>query len=101
MKNYYLKAADAETMNTVLRVAGLIQETPELVSTAPGVNLDIIGLIYKPTGNLIQGDEISYPEMAPIGGYHANLRAVLTEEQEAALSAILISTPAAPQRVWA
>jgi hypothetical protein len=47
-------------------------------SAAQGYDLDIIGTIYKPTGNLIQhtvGDTIvEVPETEAIDGFHANLR---------------------------
>ena len=34
--------------------------------------LDIIGLIYKPTGRILRNAMGDTPEMAPIDGYHVN-----------------------------
>jgi hypothetical protein len=34
-------------------------------------NIDIIGAIYKPTGEV---DEDGYPVMADVGGFHCNVR---------------------------
>jgi hypothetical protein len=61
-----------------------------------GQALDIIGVIYKPTGTMLTDEEgFEYPEMAAIDGYHANLIA------EAGLDLPTIEAPATPYRVWA
>jgi hypothetical protein len=59
--------------------------------------IDVIGTIYKPTGKMLKSDEGSYPEMAPLDGYHANVR-VLKEAPE--LEAYRVH-PVTPARVWA
>ena len=91
---------------------GVIDETPwqptgsfRYVPTQ-GINLDVIGVINLPTGNTISstmsdGTAFTYPEMAPIPGYHANIRADLTEEQLADIASITITAPKQPVRVWA
>ena len=62
--------------------------------------LDIIGTMYRETGNMLTTDDgMEYPETEAISGYHANLREVLTAEQEAALPTV--TAPATPQRKWA
>lgn len=56
-------------------------------------SIDIIGIIYKPTGKMLD-DEV--PEMAPIPGWHVNVRG--PEPDELAKYAVEVKTPA---RVWA
>jgi hypothetical protein len=51
------------------------QEPPEPVIinswlATPGIDFDVIGAIYKPTGNLIN----DAPEMAQVPGFHVNVR---------------------------
>lgn len=36
--------------------------------------IDIIGTIYKPTGKMLKSEEGDVPEMAPLDGYHVNVR---------------------------
>lgn len=40
----------------------------------PGIDFDEIGIIYRPTGNVIDQDGIEVPEMAPQPGFHVNIR---------------------------
>jgi len=65
---------------------------------AQGVDLDIIGTIFKPTGNMIQSEDGEYPEMEALDGYHANIRGI-TAEQAALLPTI--AKPNNPVRTWA
>ena len=58
--------------------------------------LDVVGTIYQPTGNIIQGEYGEYPEMAPIPGFHVNF---IGEVPEAALPFAI--TPENPVRVFA
>lgn len=98
MKNYYLKFADQTDLENTLIAAGLAETHQEVFT--PSVTLDVIGIIHKPTGKMLTtNDGMRYPEMMPIVGYHANLKAELTEQQEALLP--LISKPNTPYRVWA
>lgn len=105
MKNYFLKFSDEASFKAKFLELGLatiepVWGTENDTQFVPKIITDVIGLIYKPTGN-IQRDEqnLQWPEMAPIEGYHVNLKAELTAEQEAALP--LISAPATPYRIWA
>jgi hypothetical protein len=117
---HYIKAANEANLWDSLEAAGLAtkQYDPEdpaniapegaedFVPTgkfdwvkADGFDLDIIGVIYKPTGEV---DDEGSPEMGPIEGYHANIRkwdGELSEEQLEALP--LIEAPSTPARVWA
>ena len=47
----------------------------DVIRATNWVRVDEIGSIYAPTGNTLTDDEgNSYPEMAAVAGYHANLR---------------------------
>lgn len=86
--DYYLKAESEQALWAALEAAGAAttfdvkDEQGNVVETrhAPtaGYSIDIIGTIYKPTGNLIQktveGVTMEVPEMAALDGFHANLR---------------------------
>jgi hypothetical protein len=117
---HYIKASDEATLWNALEAAGLAtkQYDPEdPANIAPegaedfvptgkfdwvktdGYDLDIVGIIYKPTGEV---DEEGNPVMEPIEGYHANIRKWVgdfTEEQLASLP--LIEAPSSPSRIWA
>ena len=61
------------------------------------VAVDVVGVIHKPTGTALQdADGNSYPEMAPIPGWHINLSDSVPE-----LSTFEIDPPATPSRVFA
>lgn len=113
MNDYYLKFNNKQELWNTLLSLGLAIETDNMVSDgasgydkeriATGIALDIIGTIYKPTGNMVtsttEAGEIVFPEVAAIDGFHANIRGSLTDEQIAALP--LIEKPTTPYRVWA
>ena len=117
--DYHLKAATETAFWTALISAGVVElveqqiigEGEELVTETErqvkrGQNLDVIGVIWKPTGETItvksiDDTDMEVPEMAPIEGFHANLRGGLTEEQIATLGSMIIEAPATPYRVWA
>ena len=59
---------------------------------------NIIGTIYKPTGNTLTDSEgMEYPEMAPIEGYHVNFPAEVPELAQYKVD----PQPATPHRVYA
>lgn len=86
--DYYLKAENEQVIWSVLEQAGAAvkydvkDENGDVLETryspAQGYSLDIVGVISKPTGNMIQqkvGEEtIEVPEMKQLEGFHANLR---------------------------
>jgi hypothetical protein len=82
--DYYLSFPDEAAAKTVLYGA---EDMPNFA------NIDTIGIIYKRTGGT---DE--EPVMAPIKGWHVNVR-VVDEDPKALLSFAV--TPATPMRVWA
>lgn len=59
--------------------------------------IDIIGAIYKPTGEVETVDGFEVPVMADVGGYHANVR----HSAEAPELDSFTVTPQNPVRVWA
>lgn len=97
MNDIYLKFPSEETAKEVL---GNLQYDPESYS------LDVIGLIYKATGNTVvvvdaeTGDSEEEPEVKALDGYHVNLRLIQGEVPEE-LSEYTISKPNNPVRVWA
>jgi|13_taG_2_1085334.scaffolds.fasta_scaffold41469_2 hypothetical protein len=125
MATYYLKATDEQALWTALEAANLAvkdydpddplnsppadydyMEDDEFVKTGAydwrslSNMLDIIGTMYRETGNMLTTEDgMEYPEMEAIDGYHANLREILTAEQEAALPTV--AAPATPYRKWA
>jgi hypothetical protein len=98
MKNYYLKFKDKQDLESSLINVGLAEMHNDVFVAK--VDLDVIGIINKPTGVMITNDDgFEYPEMLPVDGYHANLKADLTQEQQELLP--LVSAPKHPVRVWA
>ncbi len=124
MTTYYLKATSEADLWTALEAAELAHkqydpEDPlnsrpddldpeaawdghsgayEWIADTP--MLDIIGTMYRETGNtLTDGEGMEYPEMEAVDGYHANLREELTDEQVAELPTV--DAPATPYRKWA
>ena len=124
----YLKADDEATFTTALRTAGWAWDTEyqldedgnrvqvesgDVVLREAGVeaysathSLDIIGVIHAETGETITIEatddmpEYTYPETAPIDGWHANLL-LHGEELPDALSGLVIDAPTAPVRQFA
>jgi hypothetical protein len=70
-------------------------EATELLTDYPG-SVDVIGIIYKPTGVMIETPESEVPEMAAIPGWHANTRGPMLES----LIPFAVE-PEHPVRVWA
>jgi hypothetical protein len=103
--DYCLKFdSEAEAKAVLYRVVGAVEADPENgVEAQEGYEvanydaIDLIGTIYKPTGKMLQSDEGEVPEMAPVDGYHVNVR-VLKEAPE--LEAYRVH-PVTPVRVWA
>ena len=123
MIDYYLKFANqAEAENVLSNLSFLTEienedESVVLVSTGLA-SIDFVGIIHRPTGKLLEDiDGNEYPELAPLEGYHVNLRLaslpvtqsvdeVTGEVTEIAspipdLLAPYIVEPTTPSRVWA
>lgn len=115
--DYYLKTTNETTLWESLEAAGLaykLYDPQDSLNVPTGdkewiptgkfswrtdMQIDIIGTIYVPTGDTEEVDGRQIPVMQAIDGFHANLRANLTEEQKALLP--LIDEPSTPVRVWA
>jgi hypothetical protein len=114
--NFYLKAESEEALWEALEAKGLavkdydpddpLNQRPEgddawkptgaFTHRFTGIALDVIGTIYKPTGETLTDEEGNeYPEMAPLDGFHANL---IADDAEGLPT---IDEPAHPYRVWA
>ena len=86
--------ADAVLFDEQTNVQDDIVETVKVPKYAA---IDVIGLIYKPTGEMITTDEGEVPEMAPLEGWHVNVR----HNAEAPELAAYQVQPKQPQRGWA
>jgi hypothetical protein len=120
---YYLKAESEEALFEALENAGVTQRNYDMDDPAnvrpadldpeeawvptgeydsvpvAGVDLDVIGTIWKPTGETSLDEEGNLIQVsAPLEGYHANIRGI-TPEQAALLPTI--DAPAKPYRMWA
>jgi len=106
MTDLYLSFPDEAAAKAVLyRIEGAVEADPENgVEAQEGTevanyrNIDTIGIIYKPTGEMLQGEDGEYPEMAPIEGWHVNVRLVSGEDADA-LEPFVVQ-PKTPVRVW-
>jgi len=106
----YIKAVDEAAMWAALEAAGVVvvqqsvdeegQPVGDPSYSWPGYDLDIIGIMYKDSG---QVDADGNPVMVLEDGYFSNLRMQdgkdITDEQKAALP--LIPEPTNPLRMWA
>lgn len=87
MTDYTLKFPDEATANEVLE--------PFLTTHA----IDVIGVIYKPTGEMLLGEDGEYPAMAPIDGWHVNVR-LMDDEDIVSLEQYRVDV-STPVRLWA
>lgn len=75
----------------------LYEEEVDDTLTPKYAAIDVIGVIYKPTGNMIDTDEGEVPEMAPLEGWHVNVR----HNAEAPELEQWRVYPETPARMWA
>lgn len=65
------EVTDPETGETSVVLDG----EPYLVTDTKDYSLDVVGLIYKPTGNMLtDGDGNEYPEQVDVDGWHVNIK---------------------------
>ena len=105
MDKYLSFESEAAAKVVLYRIEGAVEADPENgVEAQEGTevanyrNTDTIGIIYKPTGNTLQGEDGEYPETAPIEGWHVNIRLVDGEDADA-LEPFVVQ-PKTPVRVW-
>jgi hypothetical protein len=97
--DYFLKFADEAEANAALydeqtNVQGDVVETVLVPKYAA---IDVIGTIYKPTGKMLTTPEGEVPEMAPLEGWHVNVRHTAETPELEAFRVF----PATPSRMWA
>ena len=81
-----------------------LEGEPYLVQNTHNYAMDIVGVIHKPTGVMLTDDEGNeYPEMAPLDGWHINIRLIGDKMRDIveAIDAQYGVTPETPARVWA
>ena len=97
--DFHLKFADqAEADSVLFKEQTTVQDDiVETFKVPKYAAVDVIGVIYKPTGNVLTTDEGEMPEMAPLEGWHVNVRHTAEAPE---LDAYKV-TPKAPVRGWA
>ena len=105
MDKYLSFESEAAAKAVLYRIEGAVEADPENgveaqegTEVANYANIDTIGIIYKPTGEMLQGEDGEYPEMAPLEGWHVNVRLVDGENGEP-LEPFVVE-PRMPARVW-
>ena len=97
--DFMLRFADAQEADSVLFDEQTVvnDDVVETVKVPKYAAIDVIGTIYKPTGEMITTDEGEVPEMAPVDGWHANVRHTAEAPELAAFQVF----PETPVRMWA
>jgi hypothetical protein len=74
--DYFLKFADEAEANAALfaEQTNVQDDVVETVLVPKYAAVDVVGVIYKPTGKMLTTDEGEVPEMAPLDGWHVNVR---------------------------
>jgi hypothetical protein len=89
MQDFYLKFESQEQAKSIL----FDGESPNYS------NIDEIGTVHEPTGQMIETENGEIPEMLPIEGWHVNVRAVEGEDTEV-LNPFVVQ-PSPSRRRWA
>jgi hypothetical protein len=93
----HLKFPDEATAISLMLHEGLLQKVKDQVVVVQGQMVDIIGLIFKPTGvMLIDDDGMEYAEMIDVGGWHVNIRG----EVPSSIKNYVITVSGTPYRIW-
>lgn len=106
MFDFYLSFTDEAAAKAVLyRIEGAVEANEELGTDAVEgrevanfANIDTIGVIYKATGESTEQDGMTVPVMAPLPGWHVNVR--LVDGEDGSTLAPFAVTPAIPLRIW-
>ena len=118
--DFYLKLTNEAAMTTILSdfykqdtETTVDEETgeetttnvgdPYLVSNTANYAIDVVGTLSEPTGNTLTDDnDMEYPEMQDVDGWHVNIRLIGDEVREAveALNETHGVTPSTPKRIW-
>ncbi len=97
--DFFLKFTDEAEANAALftEQTSVQGDTVETVLVPKYAAIDVVGTIYKPTGEMIQTEEGEVPEMAPLDGWHVNVR----HNAEAPELGPFAVQPQQPVRMWA
>jgi hypothetical protein len=93
--DYFLKFDNEAAADAVL--FDIDTSGDAVVKTPRYAAIDIVGIIYRPTGEIITTDEGEVPVMAPLPGYHVNVRHNASASELEQYQVF----PTAPQRIWA
>jgi hypothetical protein len=107
--DWFVKADSRDALLTALDGTDIVGEDEDgnkVLHSTKAIGVDEVGTIYAPTGNTLTDDEGNeYPEIAPVTGYHLNLRkmrdeadSIITILEDADLT---IDPPATPSRKFA
>lgn len=100
MRDYFLRADNREQIDQALQFAGLLFYVDGEPMTSEETALYYVETVFRSTGKVLMDEEGNeYPEEKPVAGYHVNLRAALTPEQEAMLP--IIPEPKNPRAIFA
>jgi hypothetical protein len=94
----YVTSVDEEGVETQVE-----DGDPYMVTHSHDYAIDVVGTLHEPTGTMLTDDEGNeYPEMAPMAGWHVNIRLVGDAQRETveALDETHGVTPEQPMRVW-
>jgi len=98
--DFYLKLANEAAMTSVLSD---FYNADEFVPNTSNYAIDVVGTLSEPTGNTLTDDnDMEYPEMQDLDGWHVNIR-LIGDEVRAAVEALDEThgvTPSTPQRIW-
>ena len=100
--DYFLKFTDEAEATAALftEQTNVQDDVVETVLVPKYAAVDVVGVIYKPTGNVLPAEDESgeaVDEMAPIDGWHVNVRHT---DEAPELEAFRVF-PATPSRAWA
>ena len=104
MTDIYLKARTEAALYKALEAAGIVAQGEDGWHVTDGHKyaLDVIGTIYRPTGETTLVDGIETPVMAAVDGFHANLRVInMSDFDVNKIAEILLETPRNAARSWA
>ncbi len=98
-QDFMLRFTDQAEADAVLfaEQTNVQDDIVETVKVPRYAAIDVIGAIWKPTGKMLTTEEGEVPEMAPLEGWHANVRHTAEAPE---LDAYRV-TPQNPVRGWA
>ncbi len=79
MQTRFFRFPDMASSFALAQAAGLTalddNNEPALARYTHRYALDVVGVVYAPTGQMLRGEDgQTYPEQAPVEGWHVNAR---------------------------